>query len=94
MPTASATTQSPQTEISRFIANCPELAGILRAFCLCKLSMDSGAVSAPLSLPRKSRFPTAGTGVDGDSVRRMLGQCDGRPTAAMNAAARRRCAAP
>ena len=53
-----------QTEISRFIANSPELAGIRRRI----LSLQAGdwvsvAVSAPLSLPAKSRFPAAETSV-------------------------------
>jgi hypothetical protein len=69
-----------QTEISRFSANSPELAGIL-ARVLSPQSVDwiSRALSGPLSLPRKIAFPAAEICVGGDSVR-MLGQWDGKPS--------------
>jgi hypothetical protein len=53
-----------QTEISRFIANSPELAGI-RARILSLQAVDwiSGAVSAPLSLPCKIGFPDSRSSV-------------------------------
>ena len=50
-----------------------ELAGILARFCLCKLLIGSQRPFRRLCLcPAKSRFPTAKSGVGGDSVR-MLG---------------------
>ena len=50
-----------QTEISRLVANSPELAGI-RARILSLQAVDwiSRAVLAPLSLPRKIAFPDSG----------------------------------
>jgi hypothetical protein len=56
-----------QTEISRFSANSPELAGIL-ARVLSPQSVDwiSRALSGPLSLPPKIAFPKGRGGVGGD----------------------------
>jgi hypothetical protein len=50
-----------QTEISRFVANSPELAAI-RACILSPQSVDwiSRGLSGPLSLPRKIAFPDSG----------------------------------
>jgi hypothetical protein len=51
-----------QTEISRLVANSPALAGIrARILSLQAIGRTSGVVSAHLSLPVKSRFPTAET---------------------------------
>ena len=66
-----------QTEISRFIANSPELVGI-PAGLLSLQSVDwiSGALSGPLSLPCKIAFPGSGDrcwrrrGSNAGSVRR------------------------
>ena len=78
MPTASATRQSPQTEISRFIANCPG-GDSARILSLQAVDGFRGRFGA-LSLPRKSRFPTAGTGVDGDWFEECwVSATEGRP---------------
>jgi hypothetical protein len=46
-----------QTEISRLVANSPELAGIRVILSLQAVDWISRAVLAPLSLPRKIAFP-------------------------------------
>jgi hypothetical protein len=52
-----------QTEISRLIANNPELAGIRAGIqSLQAIGRTSGVVSAPLSLPRKIAFPDSRNG--------------------------------
>jgi hypothetical protein len=52
-----------QTEISRFSANSPELAGIRAGIqSLQAIGRTSGVVSAPLSLPRKIAFPDSRNG--------------------------------
>ena len=63
-----------QTEISRFSANRPELAGI-RARILSLQCVDgiSGAVSAPLSLPRKIAFPGSGNRCWWNAGQQLLG---------------------
>jgi len=67
-----------QTEISRFIAKCPDLAGIrARILSLRIVDWITGAVRRLCLCPAKSRFPTAETGDGGDSVR-ILGQCERR----------------
>ena len=79
-----------QTEISRFSANSPELAAIRHAFCLCTLPIELQGPFRGLCLcPGKLRFPTAETGVGGDSVR-MLSQCDWVEESAERARRRKR----
>ena len=52
-----------QTEISRLVANSPELAGIrARILSLQAIGRTSGVVSAHLSLPRKIAFPDSRDG--------------------------------
>ena len=69
-----------QTEISRLVANSPELAGIRLRISLCRLSIGFRGPFRRLCLClAKSRFPTVETSIGGDTVR-MLGQWGGKPS--------------
>jgi hypothetical protein len=76
---SSPTTQSrAKQRFSGSLRIAPNWPGFGRAFCLCKLSIGFQGPFRRLCLcPAKSRFPTAETGIVGDSVR-ILGQCEGR----------------
>jgi hypothetical protein len=63
-----------QTEISRLVANSPELAGIrVRILSLQAVDWISRAVLAPLSLPRKIAFPDSGEALAGLASSRRSG---------------------
>ena len=63
-----------QTEISRFFMKSPKLAGIpVRILSLQCVDGISGAVSAPLSLPRKIAFPGSGNRCWWNAGQQLLG---------------------